>query len=672
MAEQNNLLAALREAVALYDDDALSALANKGLLRRAVKDLESSSPTFLDEMDGVVRIDAGEAIVSLALPLQSSRCACPASGICRHILLALLWLKRAAPEPAASAAPAAGEEIRALTAETIQRWAGKPILRKAMKLLAHGHTITWQEGATLDFAFPDQQLTCRWLPGHGMEGMICACHAPQICEHRVMAILAYRSAHGLDDIIPDIATSSQETSDRIAVLRQIRIALNELLGHGLSRLSPASHERIFSMAVSAHGADLPRMERLLKTLATEIALQLARDAQADAGNLLTAAARIEALRLALRNPTPALCGQHRSEYYDVQSLSLLGMGATQWRTKSNFVGLTVYFWDVQHAQWMSWSDARPAASPDGFSPAKRLLAPGPWPGCASPAAVHRQGLTLRNARRNAAGRISGRQETVAEVNDAGVAGAPSPISSWDVIAERAITLFSAGFQDWDERDALLYVEPAKWGTPSFQEINQELVLPLQDTRGSSFPIIVPYSTETTDAIVLLESLKWTSGTRVLGSLRFRECGVYLEPLVIYQREKTINLTLDKHQQQSSLVEKIASYFTRPRTATVVAPPPTSIGTLLEAALAEVEIIAEGGVSAHYDTTRLQELAARCAEAGLTLAAANITQIVTALATMRHTMTPDPMPAAQSVLRGYYVLRQSRLMDSLLQATAGLR
>ena len=672
MAEQNHLLATLRETVALYDDDALSALANKGLLRRAYKDLESTTLTVLEDGDGV-RIDVGEAVVTLAVPLQTSRCTCPASGVCRHILLALLWLKQEAPvtdAPAADTSP--GDEICALTDEVLQRWASKPLLRKAMQRLANGLPVTWEEGQTINFAFPDQELTCRWLPGQGPEGMVCDCHAPQCCEHRVMALLAYQASRGLREITAEVESTPREAQDRTAVLEAIGVALCELVGHGLSHLSPASYERIFTLSISVHGADLPRMERLLKSLATEIQLQLDRDAQADSANLLTAAARIEALRLALQNPTSALLGQHRSAYTDVKQFDLLGMGAAKWQTKSRFVGLTVYFWNLQSGQWMSWSDARPANSPDGFSPAKRLHAAGPWGGCLSPADISRKRLTLRNAGRNAVGRISGREETVATVTAVGASGGPEPITVWDVIAERAIILFSAGSQDRDERDGLLYVEPAKWGTPSFQEIRQELVLPLLDARGKSLPLVVPYDDDATDMMAILEGFKWTPGTRVLGSLRFRASGVYLEPLVLYQGERTINLTLDRPPKESTLLKRVKALLTRLQPPAPAAAPLTGIGAMLDSALGEVEIIAEGGVSAYYDTTRLEELAAACSAVGLTLAATNITLLITSLGMARHTLTPNPVLVAQHLLHGYHVLRQTRIMDTLLQATTGLR
>src|SRR4051794_7076559 len=94
-----SLVARLRTALAAFDDDALAALANKGLVRRARKDLETSQPRIAEPADGDrLRLEVGDALVEIALPVAQSRCSCPAGGTCRHILGALIFLKESTPE----------------------------------------------------------------------------------------------------------------------------------------------------------------------------------------------------------------------------------------------------------------------------------------------------------------------------------------------------------------------------------------------------------------------------------------------------------------------------------------------------------------------------------------------------------------------------------------------
>src|SRR5262249_20678634 len=148
--------------------------------------------------------------------------------------------------------------------------------------------------------------------------------------------------------------------------------------------------------------------RMLKSLADELNLVLRRDAQASSSNLLALAARVEALRTALvRNPMPALVGQHRSQYHDVGQITLIGLGAQRWRSPAGYQGVTVYFGDESRKGWSTWSESRPVDQP-GFSPAGRFFGDGPWAGCASPQQAARSILRLSGTWRNPQGRISGR------------------------------------------------------------------------------------------------------------------------------------------------------------------------------------------------------------------------------------------------------------------------
>ena len=93
MAGTHPFLTKLRGVLKTLDDDALTALANKGLLRRAQKDLEASRPTIASVEEGQVRVQFAEATVVVPELLSKSTCTCPATGVCRHILGVLLYLR---------------------------------------------------------------------------------------------------------------------------------------------------------------------------------------------------------------------------------------------------------------------------------------------------------------------------------------------------------------------------------------------------------------------------------------------------------------------------------------------------------------------------------------------------------------------------------------------------
>ncbi len=146
-----SLLTRLRGVLAAFDDEALAGLANKGLVRRARKDLETIRPQVLEPGDAAerLRVEVAGAVAELALLPAQSRCDCPASGICRHILAALIFVKESAVESANAAsdgdavgveqipapistpnAASSVEEVIALDDEAIGKWAGKTLVAR--------------------------------------------------------------------------------------------------------------------------------------------------------------------------------------------------------------------------------------------------------------------------------------------------------------------------------------------------------------------------------------------------------------------------------------------------------------------------------------------------------------------------------------------------------------
>ena len=61
--EGMSMLPRIRQLLASMDDDALAALANKGLLRRAKKDLETVTPKIIEVNDTIVRLQVDDCEV---------------------------------------------------------------------------------------------------------------------------------------------------------------------------------------------------------------------------------------------------------------------------------------------------------------------------------------------------------------------------------------------------------------------------------------------------------------------------------------------------------------------------------------------------------------------------------------------------------------------------------
>jgi hypothetical protein len=97
-----SLLAQLQQQLARYDDDAFAALGNRGLLRRAYKDLETLSAQIDAQDDAVIVQIAGQQVRFDARGPAQAHCGCPAAGVCQHLLAAAIAIKRSGENIAAS------------------------------------------------------------------------------------------------------------------------------------------------------------------------------------------------------------------------------------------------------------------------------------------------------------------------------------------------------------------------------------------------------------------------------------------------------------------------------------------------------------------------------------------------------------------------------------------
>ncbi len=696
MGGSGDLLTRWRPALAAFDDDALAALANKGLVRRARKDLDSAPPAILGPAGDRLRIAMGDATVEVDPTPSRSSCSCPATGACRHILAALIFLRETAiaTEPgaggtipeAAMAAPA--EEIRSVDDEALAKWAGRPLLARASRALALGLAVTFEEAGAVIARFPSRDATCRWMPGGGLAGMVCSCHATEACEHKVAAVLAFQVADGrrmLDGPEPshrEAAAGAPRT--RAEILASVADVARKLVVLGTTRLSRATSERLRTLAVSAHGVDLPRLERMLRGLADEVELGLVRASQADAAGLLARAARVEALAHALRGrPSRSLIGEHRTAYELAGDIEVIGLGARRWRARSGYEGLTVYFWDRSAARWATWSEARPL-SVGGLDPASRYLADGPWAGLASPELASRHAFRLVGAYRNRSGRLSGRPSTRAvALSPSDPRAIPARIACWAELADRVRLLFSGGLGDRDEQDELVLLAPARWRPPVFDPIRQELARDVLDLDGRPLPLVLPYTPETKGAVDALEAHDPDArGTdSVLGLLRLEGDRPYVEPIALQGTKGILNLSLDDAPsrplphpaaRRATPVPEVeeADDGPEPDSGDPI-PSATPIGRLLEAMTFHLEMIGAAGFAAFRPIADLRALADRADALGLSSCGGPVGRVVEHIERQRRDDPIDADLAARDLLRAYYVVRLAGAQEAAAVAAARL-
>ncbi|MFD7735876.1 hypothetical protein ACFV6F_36505 [Kitasatospora phosalacinea] len=114
-------MSAPRADLLALDADTLAALANRGLVKRAARELEAGAgPSVALGADGEVSAafpDGSRTALPVGVPLEGGTCSCPAPGVCRHLVgLVLAYQAQARTEPPAAEPPTAGAPTTTLPA----------------------------------------------------------------------------------------------------------------------------------------------------------------------------------------------------------------------------------------------------------------------------------------------------------------------------------------------------------------------------------------------------------------------------------------------------------------------------------------------------------------------------------------------------------------------------
>jgi hypothetical protein len=563
-----SLEANLRRLVASLDAAALEALANKGLLRRAQKDLERGLETRIcSETDSSLRIRVGDFEVTLPESgPAAATCSCPAAGVCQHILTAVLFLQKEASE-AVPVQPTARDvstpeprmpsaELMNITREELETWAGKPSFRAGLKL-ASQFTPEISAEKTIRIRFPISNLEVHFIPSGGLDGVIVSGGKGDNRQFIVAAVVGFQRMHGREWHLPAEASALEASEgaprSRAEVLDSCQILLAETLNNGLSRISTSNQQRWATLAVSALGVNLPRLALLLRGIGDEAAIVLARDARSDLGRMLDRMAQAHALCSAIQaggdTPRADLVGLHRTRYDQVGHLDLVGAAAWPWRTASGYEGLTVLFWDPSGRRWNSWAESRPKHQLADFKPVARYTQPGPWEGAESPRQLARSSFRLMNARRNPNQRLSGSAKSRVLVTGPGNLHSQNlaVIENWEQVSGVSNALVEVGLKEANPLDSVVVVKPAVWGDRGFDAVTQVFTWVLADVHERPLTAEIAFDEFTEPAIKFLESVPTAAveGALLVGRIQRTARGLSLHPYVLHTRKAdVINLCLD--------------------------------------------------------------------------------------------------------------------------------
>lgn len=425
----------------------LVTLANKGLYKRALKDLETTGQVELTVTDGRLQIRLDEITVSLEPNVAQSTCSCPSKTVCKHILMGILVAAgyassesetapagcenvspNATPEPPSSEA---WKELKNVDLAQLRKQAGKKLFEDTLRLIQDGWTADFTEGDILEATINTESITVYFPKEDSLNRAVCKCGESGLCKHKLIAILSYLSLQGT--LSSDTDGSQPElsllTEDTLNVLKGASRFIIGILEKGLISCRENEAETAIQYSIRLETCGIGNLARLFRSLSSDIENMLAKHVGFQPLTTFATLSRLHnTITLILRNTQnnkmlSRLIEGTRSDYYTTPVGHFTGLGAYPWQTRSGYFGITAYFFyhEKQSICTLTSSMAdyyehtQSLVTPENLN--RQLEMQSFWNNNASLARLSSSTLVLRNFKLNRQQRLSSSTQTQCEIEN---------------------------------------------------------------------------------------------------------------------------------------------------------------------------------------------------------------------------------------------------------------
>lgn len=547
------------------DDDYLIGLSNKGIVKRAYKDLENAAVSIENEAEAIIA-SVDDVTCRLTLPIGESTCTCPSRSMCKHIVMAVIFAKEkfagetsdkleVDEKPQPEKKPADFTELLEYPLSAIKKQLGISKLKAIYEHIAMENKVSIDESSIVTVGLADKGMTVKLLVP--VEYSTCSCHKKELCVHKGEAIIRYQLSKEkitIDDVAEIIANQDEQGFDYEAaslLADKIMDMLGEIISTGLARISPEHMESCERFAIMCHNLRLAEPEKKFRGLSEQLKLYFNRHASFRVERLLRDIAYLygdmERISKMDGKALSEIAGRLRTEYVASKPLNLIGMGYRYFKSESGYEGITVYFIEENTGRFYTYTSARPMYYEKKRTTKMTEKEMAPWGLSFSMEQLAQSRIHLSKCKVNDEGRLSSSQETVAEYLG---------VRTFDAEGIRKNSFYDFGdmFQkkfspDWEKymEERLVLVYPETIEDAFFDNIRQQFFMLLKDGNGKYLKVRIAYSAEESYNIKYLERIyKHISDDKskpacFLGTVYINDGQLMLYPIEYYEditKEKT--------------------------------------------------------------------------------------------------------------------------------------
>ncbi|WP_333663556.1 SWIM zinc finger family protein [Acinetobacter sp.] len=576
-----------------YDQESLATYANAGLVRRALKDIEAEKVTLQAEQAEQITIESdGQQVCLSATGLINASCTCPATGACKHIVAAVLYLQQQLRNPVQGntenqiqdtpelvensivpsneklqeiqTQPNLIEEILAFDLSQLAKKIGKAQTQKAIKLARlwqqEQQTELLEEGYRLKIRIKSLAEDIIYVAGAGFAGMLSNLEKDQPAYY-LAALSEVQRLQG--KLWAELELSEAENpailseSERQFIV-ELKDDLAQLLEFGLSHVNEMTARQLHLLNMSARSESLPRLAAMLRQLSGQVGRLLNRDEHSSEHDTLLYLAQMSAYLYRLEHAQGEqllhLRGKLRQQYQsdDEQTeLELLPLGARWWRTLGGARGISLYFSELENPKTFEVTLARAENNDPNFTRHNAWSQQSIWMLTAQQ--LMQKKVCLQQPRFSEDGRLSASGTSRA-----------LPLNSLSKLEDFSFYQ-KIGFNDWrtlqqhwqqqlqtiDGIDQIVLLNISAYDIPQVDEIEQCLWWTVYDQNRSTLHLRLDWKIQDLEKIRQLERLctQMVQVHSIFGYCQIKGHQLVLSPmsLLITQNSKTRLFNLDFDQ-----------------------------------------------------------------------------------------------------------------------------
>lgn len=498
----------------------LVTLANKGLYKRALKDLESTQHIELTG-SSPLQVQLDDTVVSLNENVSQSTCTCPSKTTCKHVLMAILVAASYAEnteEKTLSEEP--WKALKQIDIAALRKQAGKKLFEDTLRLIQDGWTADFKEGEMLEASINTENIVVYFPTQDSINRAICKCGEQGLCKHKLIAILSYLSSQGLlNNDSEEVNTVSLINEETKIVLETAGKFIIHLFNKGIINCGENESEAAIQFSIRLETCGIGNLSRMFRSLSSDLENMLNKHVGFNQITTFSTLSRLHnTIRLILMNvhdnqKLGLLIESTRSDYYTTPIGNFTGLGAIPWQTRSGYFGITAYFFYHEKQVICTYTSSlagyyeqtEELSNIDNLR--RQFTKNDHWDNNHSLSSLSQSTFTLRNFKLNKQYRLSSSAQTQCEITGKVDRGTYQNLQSIRQLFEQNESQTDA-YQYFNKRkpDEIILIPFEKLSHVHFSHTEQKLHFSIEQMDETCIDAFLDYNPLTKNAIKHLEQI----------------------------------------------------------------------------------------------------------------------------------------------------------------------